>query len=147
MVDTSRRGFLKTSVAAACGAGLGAIGAGSRAVTVPGAGEAPAAATPMPRRIKKGVLLDMVSAKLSYAERFRMAADSGFEAAQVNTTPDPREADEIKNAGAAGVRIDSVMNMAHWDYPLSSNDPAVVAKSLDGMRTSLHNAQLWGAGY
>ncbi|HEV2418073.1 MAG TPA: sugar phosphate isomerase/epimerase family protein, partial [Terriglobia bacterium] len=30
-------------------------------------------------------------------------------------------------------------------YPLSSADPAVVEKSLAGMRTSLHNAKLWGA--
>jgi hexulose-6-phosphate isomerase len=37
------------------------------------------------------------------------------------------------------------MNMDHWDYPLSSSDPAVVEKSLSGMRTSLHNAKLWGA--
>ena len=32
----------------------------------------------------------------------------------------------------------------HWKYPLSSSDPAVVEKSLAGMRTSLHNAKLWG---
>jgi len=37
------------------------------------------------------------------------------------------------------------MNMDHWKYPLSSNDPAVVEKSLAGMRTSLHNAKVWGA--
>jgi len=38
-----------------------------------------------------------------------------------------------------------VMNQAHWDYPLSSSDPAVVAKSMEGMKTSLHNAHFWGA--
>jgi hexulose-6-phosphate isomerase len=37
------------------------------------------------------------------------------------------------------------MNMDHWKYPLSSSDPAVVEKSLAGMRTSLHNAKLWGS--
>ena len=37
------------------------------------------------------------------------------------------------------------MNKAHWEYPLSSPDPEVVRKSLDGMRTLLHNARLWGA--
>ena len=37
------------------------------------------------------------------------------------------------------------MNMDHWKYPLSSSDPDVVEKSLTGMRTSLHNAKLWGA--
>src|SRR5690348_158991 len=48
-------------------------------------------------------------------------------------------------AVAAGIRIDSVMNMDHWKYPLSSSDPGVVEKSLAGMRASLHNAKLWGS--
>ncbi len=37
------------------------------------------------------------------------------------------------------------MNAEHWRSPLSSADPAVVEKSLDGMRTSLRNAKFWGA--
>jgi len=37
------------------------------------------------------------------------------------------------------------MNMAHWDNPLSSDDPEVVNKSVKGMETSLRNARLWGA--
>jgi L-ribulose-5-phosphate 3-epimerase len=37
------------------------------------------------------------------------------------------------------------MNMAHWKYPLSSADPAVVAESVKGMQTSLRNAHFWGA--
>jgi hexulose-6-phosphate isomerase len=45
----------------------------------------------------------------------------------------------------AGLRIHSVMNQEHWRSPLSSSDPAVVEKSMEGMRTSLHNAKLWGA--
>ena len=50
-----------------------------------------------------------------------------------------------KAAAKAGIRIHSVMNMDHWKYPLSSPDPAVVDKSLDGARTSLRNAHFWGA--
>lgn len=50
-----------------------------------------------------------------------------------------------KAVDAASVRIDSVMNMDHWKFPLSASDPAVVEKSQTGMRTSLHNANLWGA--
>ena len=90
----------------------------------------------------------MLPKNLSYTDRFKMARDVGFEALQVNTTPDAHEADEIKQAAdAAGIRIDSVMNMDHWKWPLSSADTTVVEKSLDGMRTSLHNAKLWGARY
>ena len=75
-----------------------------------------------------------------------MARDVGFEVVQAPTTPDEHEAEEIKKAAdAAGIRIDSVMNMDHWKYPLSSGDAAVVAKSMEGMRTSLQNAKLWGS--
>jgi L-ribulose-5-phosphate 3-epimerase len=70
----------------------------------------------------------------------------GFEVVQAPTTPDQHEAEEIKKAAdAANIRIGSVMNMDHWKYPLSSNDSAVVANSVEGMKTSLHNAKLWGS--
>jgi len=88
----------------------------------------------------------MLPKNLSYGDRLRMARDAGFEVIQAHTTADQHEAEEIKRAaGDAGIRIDSVMNKAHWEYPLSSADPDVVRKSLDGMRTSLHNAKLWGS--
>jgi len=37
------------------------------------------------------------------------------------------------------------MNMAHWKFPLSSGDPAVVAESMKGLETSIRNAHFWGA--
>jgi hexulose-6-phosphate isomerase len=70
----------------------------------------------------------------------------GFEGVEGQTVEDPKVAEEIKKASEdAKVPIHSVMNMAHWKYPLSSDNPAVVLKSLDGMKTSLQNAKLWGA--
>lgn len=136
--ETSRREFLKASAAAAFGAGLTAATA---------AGSAPSAAPAAPLPIKKGVLLNMLPKNLSYADRLKMARDAGFEGLQALTTPDPREAEEIKKAAEdAQIKIDSVMNMTHWQYPLSSADPAVVEKSIEGMKTSLRNAKLWGAG-
>jgi hexulose-6-phosphate isomerase len=84
----------------------------------------------------------MLSSNLSHSERFKMARDVGFEVVQAPTMPDEHTAEEVKNAAdKANMRIDSVMNMDHWKYPWSSNDPAVVEKSLVGMRTSLHNAK------
>ena len=146
MCHPSRREFLKSSITAACSAGLssGAL------VEFLAAAPAPASTDSMPppaqASIKKGVLLDMLPAKFSYAERFKMARDVGFDVVQAPTEPDASKAEEIKKAAdGANIRIDSVMNMDHWKYPLSSADPAVVEKSLAGMRTSLHNAKLWGS--
>ncbi len=136
----SRRDFLKTSLAASCGAALGGAVAG------PAGAATASAVAPSPLPIKKGVLLGMLPKQLSYTDRFKMARDVGFEVVQAYTTPDQHEAEEIKKAADdAKIKIDSVMNMAHWQYPLSSSDPAVVEKSLDGMRTSLRNAKLWGS--
>src|SRR6266403_883155 len=142
MADRSRRDFVKSAVTAACTA---VCGEGSFRAAM-AASPSPSAPYASPLPIKKGVLLDMLPEKLRYADRFKMARDVGFEVVQVPTEPDERKAEEIKKAAdGANIRIDSVMNMDHWKYPLSSNDPAVVEKSLAGMRTSLHNAKLWGS--
>jgi len=96
--------------------------------------------------IKKAVEFEMLPKSLSIADRFQLARNVGFEQIECPTMPDQHEAEETKKAAEkTGLRIHSVMNMAHWDYPLSSADPAVVAKSVKGMETSLRNAHFWGA--
>lgn len=88
----------------------------------------------------------MLPKSASISERFQIARDAGFERIECPTTPDQSQAETMKKAAEkAGIKIHSVMNMDHWKYPLSSPDPAVVEKSLAGARTSLHNAQFWGA--
>jgi hexulose-6-phosphate isomerase len=95
---------------------------------------------------KKAVLISMLPKELSYHDRFKLAVDSGFAGIEMRTVPDAKEAEEIRDAsGRTGLRVHSVMNSEHWNSPLSSADPAVVAKSVAGMETSLRNAKLWGA--
>ena len=135
MRDSSRREFLKSSIAA-----------GLALCMSPGLPGSTFAADSAALPIKKGVLLDMLPEKLSLADRLKLAREVGFEVVQAPTTSDEHIAEEIKKAAdAAAIRIDSVMNMDHWKYPLSSRDDAVVERSLTGMRTSLHNAKLWGS--
>lgn len=139
--NSSRRNFLKASVGAAGFMSLAAPGSYMASPNTPRAG-APASKA----HVKKAVLISMLPKEMSYADRFKLARDVGFEAVEAQTITDPKEADEIKKASDnAKVRIHSVMNMAHWKYPLSSEDPATVKTSLEGMQTSLHNAALWGA--
>ncbi len=96
--------------------------------------------------IAKAVYIEMLPGTLSYAERFKLAREAGFEQVECATTPSQAEAEEIKKAAqSAGLRIHSVMNQAHWRYPLSSSDPEELAKSMEGMETSLRNASFWGA--
>jgi L-ribulose-5-phosphate 3-epimerase len=95
---------------------------------------------------KKAVLISMLPKEASYADRFRMAKDAGFAGIEMGTIADGREAEDIEKASTrTGLRVHSVMNADHWRYPLSSQDPQVVANSVAGMETSLRNAKLWGA--
>jgi len=88
----------------------------------------------------------MLPGKMSYAERFALARDVGFEAIEMQTINKEEEAAEIRDASKkTGLRIHSVMNSDHWRLPLSSRDPEVVSGSVKGMETSLRNAVLWGA--
>jgi hexulose-6-phosphate isomerase len=122
----TRRGFLS------CAAALAAGGPLVRAQSPPG--------------ISKAVLISMLPKELSYADRFRLAVDVGFRSMEAQTVDSMEEAQKIKDAAdKAGLRIHSVMNMAHWAFPLSSPDGADVEKSVAGVSASLNQAKLWGA--
>ncbi len=128
----NRRTFLK-SIAA----GL-LVAAPARAVAQTAAGAAGG--------IRKAVLISMLPKELSFAQRFALARESGFEGIEMQTVSDRDEAAAILEASKkTGLRIHSVMNSDHWRFPLSSSDPAAVTRSVAGMETSLRNAALWGA--
>jgi len=143
---SDRREFLKKSLQVACGAGMTGIAPFPFETLSVDASSSPQGTPASPLPIRKGVLISMLPPHLSYLDRFKMARDVGFETIQCQTIADLRTANEIREAAEkSGLPIDSVENMDHWKYPLSSADPAVVERSLQGMRTSLHNAKLWGA--
>ncbi|MCI0337604.1 MAG: TIM barrel protein [Acidobacteria bacterium] len=97
-------------------------------------------------QLKKAVLISMFPKEMSYLDRFKLAVDVGFEGIEAQTITEPKEADEIKEASIkAKIPIHSVMNMGHWEWPLSSPNQDDVAKSMQRMETSLRNAKLWGA--
>jgi hexulose-6-phosphate isomerase len=138
--STTRRTFLHVGAGA-----LGAAWAASRAASGPRSGlESVTSAAGSP---KKAVLVSMLPKELSILDRFKLAKEVGFEGTEVHTVDDQRQAEEMRAASdATGVKIHSVMNQAHWEFPLSSADPEVVRKSVAGMETSLRNAALFKAG-
>src|SRR5262245_56696475 len=76
--------------------------------------------------LKKALVFSMLPRDLSILDRFQLARDVGFEQIECHTEPDPKRADEFKAASEkTGIPIHSVMNMAHWQNPLSSSDPQV----------------------
>ncbi len=142
----NRRTFLKSLAAAA----VTARASGSLAAQVRKPAS-PTYPTPSPTTgpstgIHKATLISMLPKERSYAERFTIARDAGFEAIEMQTITSETEAAEIREASQkTGLKIHSVMNSEHWSSPLSSADPDVVTKSVRGMETSLRNAALWGA--
>lgn len=124
----TRRELLHSASALAAS---GALGAAQNAKSLP---------------IKKAVLFSMLPKDMPVVDRFQLARDVGFVEVECQTEPDMKKAEEIRQASQKSkLRIHSVMNMAHWEFPLSSADSQVVEKSMEGMRTSLRNAKLWGA--
>jgi hexulose-6-phosphate isomerase len=105
------------------------------------------AAAPGRLPIKKAVYWSMIRpANAPILDKFKMAKEAGFEEIELPTTPEKEKAQEMLAASkTTGIRIHSVMNSDHWRFPLSSADPSVVEKCMEGMRTSLRNAQMWGA--
>ncbi len=131
---TNRRAFLKHLAVAAVVVQPGALAARQ--------GPAPRP----PTTIRKSTLISMLPKQGSYAERFALAREAGFEAIEMRTVTRDDEAAEIREAaGKTGLRVHSVMNEDHWRFPLSSSDPEAVNRSVRGMETSIRNAALWGA--
>ena len=134
MTKLTRRDVLKTAAAAPLAACAHTFAA------------APATAA-AGSTVKRAVLVSMLPTTLGWKDRFALAKEVGFDGVEMQTMTDRAEADAVARASEeTGLTIHSVMNMAHWENPISSADPEVVKRSVDGMKTSLTNAALWKAG-
>ena len=132
-----RRTFLKSLAVLA--------GAGGVSPALAQQGKPASVSRPNPATLRKSTLISMLP-KGTYAERFAIGRDAGFEAVEMQTVTSDTEAAEIREASSkTGLKIHSVMNEDHWRLPLSSADPDVVTRSVKGMETSMRNAVLWGA--
>jgi hexulose-6-phosphate isomerase len=127
----NRREFLLKSSSIAIGSAM--LGKAAEA--------SPAAA---PAGIRKGACIGVLGGKenkLTVLQKFELAKKAGFEGVEPNTINSADEVKEYKEAAEkTGLKITSIMNSDHWRYPLSDNDPEVVKKSVEGMKTSMHNA-------
>lgn len=94
--------------------------------------------------MKKGICIGTLPGSLE--EKFRLAKDAGFDGVEINTVNTDEESQRLKEiADSVGLEIPSVMNSAHWQFPLSSPDPEVRKKSVEGMMKSMSSASIVGA--
>ena len=97
--------------------------------------------------IKKGACIGVLPERMIVLQKFEVAKRAGFDGVEPNTLNSAVEVSQYKEAAErTGVEITSIMNSDHWRYPLSDNDPEVVKKCIDGLKTSMHNAHDLGAG-
>jgi len=130
----NRREFLVRSSSIAIGGAL--LGAAAM--------ERPAAAA---SGIKKGACIGVLPEEMTVLQKFEVAKRAGFDGVEPNTLNSADEVKQYKEAAEkTGVKITSIMNSDHWKYPLSDNDPEVVKKCIDGLKTSMHNAHDLDAG-
>jgi L-ribulose-5-phosphate 3-epimerase len=89
----------------------------------------------------------MLPPEESFLDRFKLARDAGFEVVELFPVSSRAEEAEIKLAASqAGIGIGSVASgRFNWDYPLTSEDPALIQKGIEGQKLSLRNAANWGA--
>ena len=130
----NRREFLLSSSSIAIGGAL--LGAAAM--------ERPAVAA---SGIRKGTCIGVLPEEMTVLQKFEVAKRAGFDGVEPNTLNSADEVKQYKEAAEkTGVKITSIMNSDHWKYPLSDNDPEVVKKCIEGLKTSMHNAHDLGAG-
>jgi len=96
--------------------------------------------------MKKGIFIGGLPESYSYQEKFELARRAGFDGVEVPTIENQRELEEIKSvSGKTGLKVPSIMNANHWQYPLSSRDSSEIEKAISGMRRSLECAEFLGA--
>ena len=138
-MHTTRRGFLHFS-----GGVAAAAWASSRAAALPGANvETLRADAGSP---KKAVLVSMLPKTLSILDRFKLAREVGFEATEVHTVTDPKQAEEMRAASDATGLTDPFRDeQAALEIPAVERPiPAVVDKSVTGCSRRCRNAKLFG---
>lgn len=104
----------------------------------------PALASSQEQPIRKALIYGMLPERATPTERLRVARSVGFEGVEVGPVYDPAEARRMREAAdAAGVVLHSVI-YGGWHAPLSSEDPAVIAKAQQEIRDALRCAAIMG---
>jgi L-ribulose-5-phosphate 3-epimerase len=131
MKDFTRRTFLRGTVAGAVGAAL--------------VGTSTFAADAKPQaKVKKAMKYDMVNFGSSIDEKFDIIKSVGFEGVEINSPSDIDKQAALKASERTGVKIHGTIDSVHWKDTLSDPDPAVRERGLEGLKTALRDAKVYG---
>jgi L-ribulose-5-phosphate 3-epimerase len=98
-----------------------------------------------PVTLKKAVKFGMVQGKLSVMEKFQLLKDIGFDGVEFSA-PNGYDTNEVLAArDKTGLPIHGVVDSVHWKDSLSDPDPAVRQRGLDGLKSAIRTAKVYGA--
>ena len=128
----SRRHFLKSSAALACGAllarDLGAAHHGSY---------------PLKGRLFKTLKINMIKIDGSLTERFRAAKKAGFMGVEMNS-PGMNVEETRQAIVESGLPVDGTVCSTHWKIRHSSPDPSTRAQALQDLKTAIRDTHAVG---
>src|SRR5437868_3654195 len=105
---------------------------------------APAASAASKRNLRKAIMYSTIGVKGSVLQKFRAMKEAGFEGVEPMGGMNREEV--IAAFKETGLHAASVCCHTHWEKPLSAADEATRKIGLDGLVTSLHDANAYGAG-
>ncbi|MEX2401872.1 MAG: sugar phosphate isomerase/epimerase family protein [Rhodothermales bacterium] len=131
-----RRTFLTASAAAAGGAMLGPMAASSTTAY---------SADGRPPDLMKAVKFNMIDVDATVREKFALLKELGFDGVEMHSPTDLSRQEVLDASRDVGLPIHGVVDMVHWNQPLSDPDPRVREAGREGLRTALNDAAAWRA--
>ncbi|MEO5582360.1 MAG: TIM barrel protein, partial [Saprospiraceae bacterium] len=94
--------------------------------------------------IKKALMYGMIKEDLSLLDKFKLVKDLGFDGIELDSPNTLTEKEILEARDKTGIELPGVVNSLHWKFPLSDPDPAVRAKCVESMKTSLMDCKKYG---
>jgi L-ribulose-5-phosphate 3-epimerase len=97
-------------------------------------------------RLKKAVKFGMIKVSgASIEDKFNLIKSLGFEGVEFDSPSDVNREEAVRARDKTGIVIHGVIDSIHWNVRLSDPDPAARAKGVEGLRTAIKDAKLYGA--
>ena len=142
ITPSSRRNFLRGTLAGA----IGAAAAGSFNASALLAADGAAPASDGLPKLKKAVKFDMVNVPgASVADRFALLKELGFEGCEINSPSDVDKEAAKAASEQTGIKIHGVIDSVHWQKRLSDPKEEVRAEGLAALMGAIKDAQFYGA--
>jgi hexulose-6-phosphate isomerase len=96
-------------------------------------------------KLKKAVKYGMIKINGSIQDKFELIKRLGFQGVEMDSPSKIDRAEAVRARDRTGIVIHGVIDSIHWNVRLSDPDLQVRARGLEGLRTALNDAHIYGA--